>query len=77
MGFGGYAIYARKRGLGRFFFNATLIFFVAFMARDSTFAPNLLGYAGYLAVPAWIAASGVGLLAAYLVKRRGARSLRP
>ncbi len=41
-GFGGYAVYARKRGLGR------------------------LDYNGYLAIPAWLAASGVGLLVAYL-----------
>lgn len=68
-GFTGYAIYARRRGLGRFFFNATLIFFVAFIARDGMFAPDILDYAGYLAIPTWIAASGVGLLVAYLAQR--------
>ena len=65
-GFGGYALYARKRGLGRFFFNATWIFFVAFIARNRVFAPDVLDYNGYLAIPAWLAASGVGLLVAYL-----------
>ncbi|NNE18612.1 MAG: hypothetical protein HKN10_09060, partial [Myxococcales bacterium] len=65
-GFGGYAVYARRRGLGRFFFNATWIFFVAFIARNGVFAPDVLDYNGYLAIPAWLAASGVGLLVAYL-----------
>ena len=61
-GFTGYAIYARKRGLGRLFFNATLIFFVSFIARDGMFAPDVLDYAGYLAIPTWVAASGVDLV---------------
>jgi len=65
-GFGGYALYARKRGLGRFFFNATWIFFVAFIARNGVFAPDVLDYNGYLAIPTWLSASGVGLLVAYL-----------
>ena len=65
-GFGGYALYARKRGLGRFFFNATWIFFVAFIARNGVFAPDVLDYNGYLAIPSWLAAAGVGLLVAYL-----------
>ena len=69
-GFAGYAIYARKRGLGRFFFNATLIFFVSFIARDGMFATDILDYAGYLAVPTWVAASGVGLFIAYLADHR-------
>lgn len=68
-GFTGYAIYARKRGLGRFFFNATLILVVSFIARDGMFAPDILDYAGYLAIPTWVAASGVGLLVAYLAQR--------
>jgi hypothetical protein len=65
-GFGGYALYARKRGLGRFFYNATWIFFAAFIARNGVFAPDVLDYNGYLAIPTWLAASGVGLLLAYL-----------
>jgi hypothetical protein len=69
-GFAGYAIYARKRGLGRFFFNATLIFFVSFIARDGMFAADILDYAGYLAIPTWVAASGVGLFIAYLADHR-------
>jgi hypothetical protein len=69
-GFAGYAIYARKRGLGRFFFNATLIFYVAFVARDGRYAPDILDYTGYLAVPTWIAASGVALFVAYLAERK-------
>ncbi|HET6416322.1 MAG TPA: DUF2723 domain-containing protein [Polyangiales bacterium] len=69
-GFAGYAIYARRRGLGRFFFNATLLFFAAFIARNGVFATDVLDYNGYLAIPAWIAASGVGLLVAYLGARK-------
>lgn len=69
-GFVGYALYARKRGLGRFFFNATWIFFVAFIARNGVFAPDVLDYNGYLAIPTWLAASGVGLLLAYLGQYR-------
>jgi len=69
-GFAGYALYARKRGLGRFFFNATLIFFVAFIARNGVFATDVLDYNGYLAIPAWVAASGVGLFIAYLAERK-------
>ncbi len=69
-GFLGYALYARKRGLGRFFFVATLILFVALIARNGVFAPDVLDYAGYLAIPTWIAASGIGLLVAYLAERR-------
>lgn len=68
-GFTGYALYARRRGLGRFFFNATLLFFAAFVARNGVFAPDVLDYAGYLAIPTWIAASGAGLLVAYLARR--------
>lgn len=68
-GFAGYALYARRRGLGRFFFNATLILFAAFVARDGMFAPDLLDYAGYLSVPTWIAAAGVGLLIAFVGQR--------
>jgi len=69
-GFTGYALYARQRGLGRFFFNATLIIFVAFIARNGMFAPDVLDYNGYLAIPAWLAAAGVGLFLAYLGERR-------
>ncbi len=69
-GFSGYAIYARRRGLGRFFFNATWIFVVAFIARNGVFAPDVLDYAGYLALPAWIAAAGIGLFLAYLAERK-------
>jgi hypothetical protein len=69
-GFAGYVLYARRRGLGRFFYNATWIFFVAFIARNGVFAPDVLDYNGYLAIPAWLAASGVGLLAAYLGEHR-------
>ena len=68
-GFTGYALYARRRGLGRFFFNATWIIFAAFVARDGMFAPDVLDYAGYLSIPAWLAASGVGLLVAFLDQR--------
>jgi hypothetical protein len=74
-GFTGYAIYARKRGLGRFFFNATLILVVSFVARDGTFAPDILDYAGYLAIPTWTAASGVGLLVAYVAQRNASLAI--
>jgi len=69
-GFAGYAVYSRKRGLGRFVFIATLIFFVSFIARDGMFAVDILDYAGYLAIPTWVAASGVGLFVSYLAERR-------
>jgi hypothetical protein len=69
-GLAGFAIYARRRGLGRLFFNATLIFFVGFIARDGMFAPDVLDYAGYLAIPTWVAGAGVGLFVAYLAERR-------
>lgn len=74
-GFTGYAIYARKRGLGRLFFNATLVFFVWFIARNGVFAPDVLDYAGYLAIPTWVAASGVGLLVAYLAQRKASLTI--
>jgi hypothetical protein len=69
-GFAGYAIYARKRGLGRFFFNATLFLLVALIARNGVFAPDVLDYNGYLAIPSWLAAAGVGLFTAYLGARK-------
>ena len=68
-GFAGFALYARKRGLGRFFFNATLLFFLAFIARNGVFAPDVLDYAGYLAIPTWVGAAGAGLFVAYLGAR--------
>jgi len=71
-GFVGYALYARKRGLGRFFYNATSVFFVAFIARNGVFAPDVLDYNGYLAIPAWLAAAGLGLVLAYLGEHRAA-----
>jgi len=43
-GFAGYAIYARKRGLGRFFFNATLIFFVSFIGVAASGVGLLVSY---------------------------------
>jgi hypothetical protein len=68
-GFAGYALFARRRGLGRFFFNATLLFFLAFIARNGVFATDVLDYAGYLAIPTWVAAAGAGLFVAYLGAR--------
>jgi hypothetical protein len=65
-GFTGYALYARRRGLGRFFLNFTIVFFVAFVARNGIFAPDVLDQNAYLAVPIWIATAGVGLFVAYL-----------
>ncbi|UCH29631.1 MAG: hypothetical protein JSV06_01015, partial [Myxococcales bacterium] len=68
-GLAGFVLYARRRGLGRFFFNATLLFFAAFIARNGVFATDVLDYAGYLAIPTWVAASGAGLFVAYLGAR--------
>ncbi|MFZ1866098.1 MAG: DUF2723 domain-containing protein [Polyangiales bacterium] len=65
-GFTGYALYARRRGLGRFFFNFSIVFFVAFVARDGMFAPDVLDQGAYLSVPIWIATAGMGLFIAYL-----------
>jgi hypothetical protein len=69
VGFAGYALFARKRGLGRFFYNVTWLFFVGFVARNGVFAVDVLDYLGYLAVPTWLAASGTALFVAYLAKR--------
>jgi hypothetical protein len=69
VGFAGYALFARGRGLGRFFYTATWLLFVAFIARNGVFATDLLDYAGYLAIPTWLAAAGAGLLVAYLAGR--------
>lgn len=69
VGFAGYALFARQRGLGRLFFNATWMLFVAFIARNGVFATDVLDYAGYLAIPVWLAASGAGLFTAYLAGR--------
>ncbi len=65
-GFAGFALYARKRGLGRFFFNATVVFFLAFIARNGVFATDVLDYAGYLSIPTWVGAAGAALFVAYL-----------
>jgi hypothetical protein len=70
-GFTGYALYARRRGLGRFFLNFTIVFFAAFVARDGMYAPDVLDQGAYLAVPIWIATAGVGLFIAYLGGRNG------
>lgn len=69
-GFAGYAIYARKRGLGRFFYNATLVFFLAVVARNGVFAPDVLDYNGYFAIPSWLAAAGIGLFIAYVAAHK-------
>ncbi len=68
-GFAGYALFARKRGLGRFFYNVTWLFFVGFIARNGVFAVDVLDYLGYLAIPTWLAASGTALFVAYLANR--------
>lgn len=68
-GFTGYALHARGRGLGRFFFSFTAIFFAAFVARDGMFASDVLDHRGYLAVPIWVATAGAGLFVAYLAGR--------
>jgi len=68
-GFAGYALFARKRGLGRFFYNVTWLFFVGFVARNGVFAVDVLDYLGYLAIPTWLAASGTALFVAYLANR--------
>ena len=65
-GFAGFALYVRRRGLGRFFYTATLFFFLAFVARNGVFATDVLDYAGYLSIPTWLGATGSGLFVAYL-----------
>lgn len=47
-----------------------LSLFVAFIARNGVFAPDVLDYLGYLALPAWVAAGGLGLLVARIVLDR-------
>lgn len=68
-GLTGYALYARRRGLGRFFLIFTILFFTAFVARDGMYAPDVLDQGAYLAVAIWIATAGVALFVAHLGAR--------
>lgn len=50
-------------------------FMVAFVARNGVFAPDVLDYLGYLALPVWIAAGGLGLFVARIAIDRPARGI--
>lgn len=60
----GYAAYARRDGLGGVFYGLCILFFGCLIASNAVFAPDVLDYLGYLAVPGWLGACGVGLLVA-------------
>ena len=66
----GFLSFRRPTHLGSSLLGVTLAFFVSFVARNGVFATDVLDYLGYLAIPAWIAASGVGLFVAHLASRR-------
>ncbi|MEM7136909.1 MAG: DUF2723 domain-containing protein [Myxococcota bacterium] len=60
----GFLIFARPSALGASLLAITLGFFTGFLARNGVFAPDVLDYLGYLALPMWISAAGVALLVA-------------
>ncbi len=66
----GFFVFRRPVFLGVSLLGITSAFFSAFVARNGVFATDVLDYLGYLAIPAWIAASGVGLFVAHLAARR-------
>lgn len=60
----GYAVNATRRGLGGVFYLLSIVAFGGLVASNAVFAPDVLDYLGYLAVPGWLAVAGVALLAA-------------
>ncbi|MDH3485740.1 MAG: DUF2723 domain-containing protein [Myxococcales bacterium] len=70
VGLVGFVSFRRPMLLGASFLGITLAFFVSFVARNGVFATDVLDYLGYLAIPTWIAATGVGLFVAHLAGRR-------
>lgn len=71
-GWVGLTWFRRPAYLGSSVLGVTSLFFVAFVARNGVFAPDVLDYLGYLATPAWLAAGGTGLFVAHLAARRTA-----
>ncbi len=70
LGLVGFLSFRRPMLFGASFLGITLAFFVSFVARNGVFATDVLDYLGYLAIPAWVAAAGVGLFVAHLADRR-------
>jgi hypothetical protein len=64
MGALGYAVSWRRHGLGGVFYALCTLFFCCLVASNAVFAPDVLDYLGYLALPGWLGACGVGLLVA-------------
>jgi len=70
LGLTGWALIARPRGLGLGVTSLAWLFFVGFVARNGVFAPEVLDYLGYLALPAWLTAAGLGVFFGFLGARR-------
>ncbi|MEM9072879.1 MAG: DUF2723 domain-containing protein [Myxococcota bacterium] len=70
VGFVGLLVVGAPAWFGASLLGITLAFFVGFIARNGVFAPDVLDYLGYLALPGWIGAAGVGLLVARAAEHR-------
>lgn len=70
VGCGGYLWFSARRVLGRISYWILLGYFVALVTSNPRFAPDVLDYLEYLAIPLWLSAIGVALLTADLVRRR-------
>lgn len=60
----GYAVNSTRRGLGVGLYLLSILAFGGLVASNVVFAPDVLDYLGYLAVPGWLSVAGVALLAA-------------
>lgn len=69
-GFVAFLVFRKPNFFGSSLLGITLVFFVSFVARNGVFATDVLDYLGYLAIPSWIAASGVGLFVAHIASRK-------
>lgn len=68
----GYLSSTSRPGLGLSVWLIALTCMVAFIAHNGVFAPDVLDYLGYLAIPTWLAASGA---CAWLVRLASRRTL--
>ncbi|MGB5812633.1 MAG: DUF2723 domain-containing protein [Polyangiales bacterium] len=69
-GVAGMVAFRRPGYFGLFAVGVTTSFFAAFVSHNGVFAPEVLDYLGYLAIPMWIAGAGAGLLVVRLAARR-------
>ncbi|MEM7434199.1 MAG: DUF2723 domain-containing protein [Myxococcota bacterium] len=74
-GFVGFLVFRQPSGFGISLLTITLSFFTGFLARNGVFAPDVLDYLGYLALPMWISAAGTGLLVARVALDRSGLAL--